>query len=314
LQKIISTLKAQPKYMSLYRPLCNRIGCLQLFRLFVALMVPSIYLSAQSTVIPLYPGTAPGSETWNWEEGETTNTPIKFRIAYNVSKPTLTVYRPDTANGAAVMVIPGGGLYVINVEHEGHNVATQLVKNGVTVFVLKYRTGRIASADPWGEMLHNSKDTALNRLKLEEVRPLVRADALAAIRYIRSHAGDYRLDPKKIGILGFSVGGGMALRLCTSNERDTRPDFAGLIYTVYRPAAGDTLPATVPPAFIACASDDALAPPGNSTALYSAWLKARQPAELHIYAKGGHGLRGSAAAQGWLKRFEEWMREIGMIK
>jgi acetyl esterase/lipase len=254
---------------------------------------------------------APGSESWSWQEGETAQTQHKFRVAYNITKPTLTIFRPDTANGTAVLVLPGGGGYVIHFEHEGNMIAEQLVKKGATVFVLKYRTGRTTTADPWAETLDNMRDTALNRHKLEGVRPLMTADAFAAMRYIRSVAGQYRISSKKVGVIGFSAGGSLALRLCKSTDAALRPDFAGLIYTVYRPAAGDTLPATVPPAFIACASDDALALPANSTALYNAWLGVKRPAELHIYAKGGHGLRGSKAATAWLNRLEEWMAEMG---
>jgi acetyl esterase/lipase len=279
---------------------------------FLVLQLDS--LQAQTKVVPLYENVAPGSETWNWVEGETANTPAKFRIAYNVSKPTLSVYQPTNPNGTSVLVIPGGGLYVVNIEHEGHNIAKQLVAKGITVFVLKYRTGRTTSADPWREMLGNIKDTANNRLRLESVRPLVSADAAAAMRHVRSRAADYGIDPKKVGMLGFSGGGSMALQLCKSPQEEERPSFAGLLYSLYRQAQGDTLPATVPPAFIACASDDKMAPPVNSTTLYSAWLKTKQPVELHIYAKGGHGLKGSSAAGMWLQRFEEWMVDMGYLK
>jgi acetyl esterase/lipase len=292
----------------------NRSCWLQRFWLFFILLITSISLLAQTKVIPLYQGAAPGSEQWNWTEGETSNTPIKFRIAYNVTKPTVTMYKPDSANGAAVLIIPGGGMYVVNIEHEGEMIAKKLVKTGLTVFVLKYRTGRTTSADPWQEMLSNMKDTAVNRQKLEGVRPLFTADAFAAIRHIRNHAADYNLNPKKIGVLGFSGGGGLSLQLCTAADSADRPDFAGLIYTLYRPAVSGPIPSTAPPVFIACANDDELAPPANSTALFTAWLQAKRPAELHIYAKGGHGLRRSKSASDWLVRFEEWLSEMGILK
>jgi len=300
--------------MDLFSSLSNR-GCwVQRFLLLMVLMVSVLYLSAQPKEIPLYPSVAPGSEQWNWEEGETSNTPAKFRVAFNVTKPTLTMYRPDTANGAAVLLIPGGGMYVVNIEHEGEMVAKKLTKKGLTVFVLKYRTGRTTTSDPWQEMLGNMRDTALNRRKLEGVLPLYTADAFAAIRHVRSNAKKFGLDAKKIGVVGFSGGGVLSLLLCTAADSADRPDFAGLIYTVYRPAAGDMLPKTVPPAFIACAYDDKLAPPSNSISLFEAWNKARQPAELHIYATGGHGLRGSESANNWLSRYEDWLKEIGIVK
>jgi dienelactone hydrolase len=292
---------------------CNR-SCINLqLLLFIWMILSSIGLVAQK-VIPLYPGIAPGSENWNWEEGETDNTLHKFRVAYNVSKPTLTVFLPDTPNGVSVLLIPGGGSYVVNIINEGEMVARELVKKGITAFVLKYRTGRTTTTDPWNETMSNMRDTALNRRKLEGVRELYRADAFAAIRYLRSHAAEYQLHPSKVGVVGFSAGGGLTLGLCKAEEADARPDFAGLIYTVYRPAEGDTLPTTIPPVFIASATDDVLANSLNSTAIYHAWRKVNRPAELHIYSKGGHGLRGSGASQAWLKRFEEWMVVIGLMK
>jgi acetyl esterase/lipase len=280
------------------------------FLFFALMMLPAFFLAAQPEVIPLYPGVSPGSESWDWEEGETSSTPIKFTIAYNVSKPSLFLYRPEKPNGISIILVPGGGFYVVNMEHEGHNLAMQLVKKGFTVFVLKYRTGRTTSEDPWNEMLANMRDTALNRLKLEKVRQLIYDDAFAAIRLVRKRAAEYKIDPAKVGVVGFSGGGGLTLRLCTSQEVDARPDFAGLIYAVYRPAEGDTLPSTIPPVFIACANDDILAPPINSLNLYSAWLRAKRPAELHLFNNGGHGLRVGNAAKNWIRRFEEWLDEL----
>lgn len=285
----------------------------QCLPLFLWALLSTIIVSAQPKVVPLYPGVAPGSEQWDWKEGETANTPIGFRIAYNVVTPTLTVYQPVKANGTAVILLPGGGMYVVNMEHEGHNVARELLKKGVTVFVLKYRTGRTTSNDPWQEMLANMKDTALNRRKLDGVRPLAIADAFAAIRYVRSHAAEHGLQANKIGVVGFSAGGSLALRLCMAVESEARPDFAGLVYSVYRPAPHDSLPRSVPPAFIACATDDALASPLNSTNLYAAWLQTGRPVELHIYSRGGHGLRGSKPATQWIDRFNEWLEVVGMM-
>jgi acetyl esterase/lipase len=187
------------------------------------------------------------------------------------------------------------------------------LKKGLTVFVLKYRTGRTISNDPWQETLNNLKDTS-KRQKLETIRTLAMADVFAAIRYVRTQATELGIEPTKIGVVGFSAGGTLALGLCTTGETAFRPDFVGLIYSVYRAAPNNTIPATAPPAFIACATDDVLASPANSIALYSAWLQAKRPAELHIYVKGGHGLRGNISASNWLMRFEEWMETIGMMK
>lgn len=262
---------------------------------------------AQPTIIPLYKGVAPGSEGWNWKEGETSNNPMKMKVAYNVTQPTLTVYTPDSANGTSVMLLPGGGFRVINIENEGTKIANALTQKGITVFVLKYRVLQSKTNDPWQETLNSLKDTQKLKAETEVIRQLATDDARAALQYIRQHATDYNINPQKVGVVGFSAGGALAIRLSTDSSITPRPDFAAFIYSVYNPHAYDTVPANAPPVFIACATDDALAPAGNSILLYNAWLAAKQSAELHIYAKGGHGLRANEAAAMWINRFTEWL-------
>ena len=268
---------------------------------------------AQVKVIPLYNGVAPGSETWNWKEGETSNTPMKMKVAYNVTQPTLTVYTPDTPNGTAVILFPGGGGRVVNIENEGSKVADVFTKKGLTVFVLKYRVAQSKTDDPWQETLNSLKDTQALRKEMEPIRQLTTNDAKAALAYVQQHATAYKIHPQKIGIIGFSAGGSMAIRLATNKNQPLRPNFVALIYSVYNPAIYDPVPADAPPAFIACATDDALAPATNSTRLYDAWVGAGRPAELHIYTKGGHGLRSSAPATAWPARFEDWLTTQGFL-
>ena len=273
----------------------------------ILLFLLSVNSKAQVNVIPLYKGVAPGSETWNWKEGETSNTPMKMKVAYNVTQPTLTVFTPDKPNGTAVILFPGGGGRVVNIENEGSKMADVLTQKGLTVFVLKYRVAQSKTDDPWQETINSLKDTQALRKEMEPIRQLVTSDATAALAYVQQHAADYKIHPQKIGIVGFSAGGSMAIRLATNKNQSSRPNFVALIYSVYNPAIYDPVPADAPPAFIACATDDALASPTNSTRLYDAWVGAKRPAELHIYTKGGHGLRGSAAASNWITRFEEWL-------
>jgi acetyl esterase/lipase len=260
--------------------------------------------AAQQKVIQLYNGAAPGSENWNWDERETSNTPIKLKIAYNVTRPTLTVYRPDTSNGTAIIIFPGGGMRVLNIEHEGSNVAQALNKRGITVFVLKYRLVRSRTDDPWKEMMDNMKDTARFRGDNAAIRNLVREDAMNAMLYVRKHAADFKIDSNRVGVLGFSAGGGLAIYLSLNGPSVTRPNFAGFIYSAF---GKNEVPANAPPVFIACATDDVLASSTNSINLYNAWIAASNSAELHIYAKGGHGLRGSPEAKTWIIRFQEWL-------
>ena len=281
----------------------QRLIWLQLLMLYVATSV-----LAQPTIIPLYKGAAPGSEGWNWKEGETSNTPMKMKVAYNVTQPTLTVFIPDSANGTAVILFPGGGFRVLNIEGEGAKVANALTQKGITVFVLKYRVLQSKTDDPWQETLNSLKDTQKLRAETAMIRQLATDDATAALLYVRQHAADYNINPKKVGVVGFSAGGALAIRLSTDATTTARPDFAAFIYSVYNPQTYNPVPANAPPVFIACATDDALAAPGNSIQLYNAWLAAKQPAELHIYAKGGHGLRANEAAAMWINRFIDWLQ------
>ena len=281
------------------------------------LLLPILYVStaanAQTKVIPLYKGVAPGSEGWNWKEGETSNTPMKMKVAYNVTQPTLTVYTPDTANGAAVILFPGGGFRVLNMEGEGSLIANAFIKKGITVFVLKYRVLQSHTNDPFQETLNSLKDTQKLRQETALIRELANDDANAALQHVRQHAADYNINPQKIGIVGFSAGGALAIRLSPDASVTSRPDFAAFIYSVYNPEMYDPIPANAPSAFIACATDDVLASPGNSIRLYNAWLAAKRPVELHIYAKGGHGLRGNEASGNWINRFTEWLNTQNII-
>ena len=146
-------------------------------------------IKAQQKVIPLYTGPAPGSETWNWEEKQSTskNTPVIFPIVYNVSSPTLTVFSPDsaTANGTAIIIFPGGAFHVLNIEHEGSHVAKKLNEKGFTVFMLKYRVVHSLTDNPWLEMISSRKDTIEFQKKIAPVK----TKALEAIKTVAKEKG-----------------------------------------------------------------------------------------------------------------------------
>ncbi len=280
-----------------------------LFFLCVAL---SNHINGQQKVIQLYNGTAPGSETWNWEEKEFfVKTPLNANVAYNVTKPTLTVFTPDSANGTAIIICPGGGLRVLNIETEGSLVAKELIKKGITVFLLKYRVVRSTTDDPWQEAVKSLKDTSqLKRDNNALIIKLATEDALTAITYVRTHAAEFKIDPTRVGAVGFSGGASLVLNLSTNEQSGTRPDFSAFIYSVYRQKS---IPLKAPPAFIACATDDILAPSINSTNLYNAWVAAKNSAELHIYATGGHGLR-TYPGNTWILRYLDWLKLQGLMK
>jgi len=276
--------------------------------LFLFTMIGSFSI-AQQRVIQLYKGAAPGSENWNWEEKESTN-PMKMRIAYNVAKPTLTVFSPDSPNGTAVILCPGGGFQVLNFEHEGINPAKELNKKGITVFLLKYRVVHSLTEDPWQEMMSNMKDSARYQQEIEIVTKMAMEDANMAIAYVRKYASEFKIDTKKIGIIGFSAGGFLALNIACNDSTETKADFAGIMYAGIAPFQKITIPRVAPPLFIAAATDDILWPVSYNIDLYNLWIGAKQSAELHLYVKGGHGLR-FAPGNSWIYRFEEWLNAQG---
>ena len=166
--------------------------------------------------------------------------------------------------------------------------------------------------DPWQETLNSLGDTAKFRADNGPiVKQMANDDAKTAITYVRTHAAEFKIDPSRIGMIGFSAGGSLVLNLSINVKSETRPNFSAFIYSVYRPNDTNSIPPNSPPAFIACATDDILAAPTNSTNLYNAWIASKNSAELHIYSKGGHGLRRNAASNNWITRFKEWLDTQG---
>ena len=271
-------------------------------------------LDAQQKVIPLYQGSAPGSENWNWPEKEFfVKVPLNANVVYNVTKPTLTVFKPDIANGAAVIVCPGGAYHVLNIESEGINVAKELIKKGITVFVFKYRLVQSVTDDPWLEMRNTMVNADSFRKKVRTVSKMAREDLNIAIAYVRQHAAEFKLDANRIGIVGFSAGGVLAANVAYNFIPDARPDFVAPIYPVITSIENRQVKPDAPPLFLAAATDDQFAPVSNSVNLYNDWMNAKRPVELHIYSKGGHGLRGMPA-ENWIHRFGEWLDALGMLK
>lgn len=270
--------------------------------------------------IDLWPGKAPGETAELGEEklqlpkpGEKGGVP---RLG-NVSRPTIAVYRPskEKETGAAVVVCPGGGYSILAIEHEGTDVAKWLNSIGVAAVLLKYRVPR-RKDDP------------------ETILPL--QDAQRAMGLVRSRAAEWGIDPKRIGILGFSAGGHLAAHLSTNFESRSyeavddadksscRPDFSVLVYAggmvgkENKEALGPRIKVTAetPPAFLAHAGDDKV-PAENSILYYLALRKAGVAAELHLFASGGHGFgmkSGENPSRSWHVRCAEWMGSRGYLK
>ena len=272
--------------------------------------------TAQEKVIRLYDGPAPGSENWTHQEKENNNNSWQTRVVFNVVNPTLTVIAPETsaANGAAVVICPGGAFYALSIDSEGLGVARWLAAKGVTCFVLKYRLVECKTDDPTREVM-----TVGERLSAV-VAPIVKlatADGKAAIRYVRQHAQDYGVNPERIGIIGFSAGGTVTASVGFNYDAESRPNFVAPIYLEYDWVGKLPVPADAPPMFLLAASDDPLGLAPHSVRLYNDWMAAKKTAELHLYSKGGHGFgmrKQNLPSDRWIERFADWLDTQGFLK
>ena len=284
--------------------------------LFFSIFLCTAIAGGAQTVIPLYPGSAPGSENWTWQEQQ-----FKVGIGMvvmDVSKPSLVAYVPAKPNGTAVIIAPGGAFHALAFDLEGATVARQLAQKGITAFVLKYRVVHDDPAHPEKALM---KVMARNDMKtLDSIRalivPLAMQDGLTAVHYVRQHAAQYKIDPNRIGFMGFSAGGTVALSVVYNANEDNRPDFVAPIYADVHTAIGSTVPAARTPIFIALASDDDFGLVPQNVQLYLKWLEAKQPAELHVYEKGGHGFgtkHQNLPVDNWIERFEDWLQLQGYL-
>lgn len=278
--------------------------------------------AADPLVIDLWPKEAPGEKEPIGEEKDMTK-PNENLIAGkrvvrlgNVSKPTLTLMRPpkDKDTGASVVIFPGGAYHILAWDLEGIEVAEWLNSIGVTAAVVKYRVPRRAGRE-------------------KHAAPL--QDAQRAFGWLRSRAAEFGLDPRRMGVLGFSAGGHLAATLCSSADQRTyeqiddadktscRPDFAILIYPGYLTVKeeGDKLApdlrvtTNTPPTFLVMTQDDGVRVE-NALFYYLALQQAKVPSELHLYPTGGHGygLRPTEhAVTTWPARAADWMRSRKLL-
>lgn len=269
------------------------------------LLCLALLLPLHAEEILLWPNGAPGSEGKTGEEivKKTDNGEL---IVSNVHKPSITPYLPakDKANGAAVIVAPGGGHSILCVTHEGSNVAEWLADHGVAAFVLKYRLAKEEGST------YTVDDHAV-------------ADMQRAIRLVRSRATEWNIRPDALGVMGFSAGGevcalsSMKFTAGSSEASDPlarlsdRPDFQALIY----PGRSQRIVpfAESPPAFLAASANDRPDISEGLTKVYLDFKAAKVPVELHLYSSGGHGFgyrpgKPSPESQ-WILRFDEWLRE-----
>lgn len=292
----------------------RRIGTL-LVTTSLALLFAVVPALAQEEVIRLYPGKAPGSEDWDWEEKHIPGPQGSAGIVYNVVDPTLTVFRPKegTATGAAVVVCPGGGMHMLAMGHEGYDVARWLADRGVAGFVLKYRLVRCETDNPMREMF--SKGPSINRVVAPVVK-LATEDAKNAVRYVREHAAEYGIDSDRVGIMGFSAGGAITASVAHTYDAASRPAFAAPIYAAYSWALKGPVQPDAPPVFVVAATDDQLRLGPQSVEIYQTWYNAGKPAELHMFVKGGHGFgvkKQNLPTDHWIDLFFDWLRVQGFL-
>jgi acetyl esterase/lipase len=275
-------------------------------------------LGAAQDVIPLYPGTAPGPTAENYPEKEYFSKNWNTEVVANVTKPTLTVFKPsqELRNGTAVVICPGGGFMALSINSEGNDVAKYLAAKGVTAFVLKYRIAHTGE-DATQEFTEMFADRQKFREILDKIVPLSIADGLAGVTYVRGHASDWGVSADRVGVVGFSAGGTVAAGVALRYAPDGRPAFAALIYAAGGMFKDAPVPVDAPPVFVAAATDDNLGLAPDSVALYEKWTGAHKPAELHMYAKGGHGFgmrKQNLPTDYWIERFTDWLELQGWLK
>jgi acetyl esterase/lipase len=270
-------------------------------------MVENVAAPADPAAIPLYAGDKVGSagdEVWT-RLGPMT-------VVRNVTRPTLTpiLPPPGKATGAAVILAPGGGMIFLAMPSA--EIARNLTEKGVTVFVLKYRVEPTPREVPELMVFLNGMQERSQRGEVILANPGGRADAQAAVALVRANAAKWGVDPKKIGLLGFSSGAQVSRTAALSAKPEGRPDFVGLIYGAMDPVEA---PAFAPPMFAAIAMDDATVPNAGFPVV-EAWRKAKRPVELHAYQTGGHGFAtgGPAATHRlMLEQFTAWMAMNGFL-
>jgi acetyl esterase/lipase len=282
-------------------------------------MMINIPTDAQANAIPLYQGVAPGSEAATQKEVWTLAFG-KEKWVRNITRPTLTPFLPKKGkgNGAAVLVIPGGGFQFVSISNEGWPVAQWLADRGIAAFVLKYRVEKTTSdAAEFGKAMEIQFRTPVSDgppdLGKQATIDLARADAQTALRMIRGNAIKWGIDTKRVGMLGFSAGAMTTMATTLANAPDARPDFIAPIY-------GFMLPVTPPPSpqpmFAALASDDPLFGK-QGFGLVESWQKAGGSVELHFYEGGNHGFgaqKKGTTSDLWFDQYIAWMNAKGFLK
>lgn len=254
---------------------------------------------------------APAKESWHSQYGSV--------FARNVTSATLTPFLPDPAKatGSAVIVAPGGGFRTLSMENEGWDVARALADRGVAAFVLKYRLNQTpAEMDAFAESMRQMFSGAgrperpSSDAQIAMIAPQI-ADSRAAFALVRQRAREWKIDPERIGMVGFSAGAMLTMATAVAGE-DAKPAFIG---NIYGPLSAMSVPEDAPPLFVALAADDPLFG-AMQFDLIENWRAAGHPVEFHLYEQGGHGFgmyQKETTSTGWFDAFVDWMAMHGLM-
>jgi acetyl esterase/lipase len=298
------------------------------YSMLALFLLPAQTLSAQNgppsvepVEAPAEPGAIPllGDPSTYARTGELwTATNTQNYMVRNVTQPTITPFlpMPDKATGAAVIVAPGGAYMLLAIDHEGWRVARALADRGIAAFVLKYRVmpTPVSEAEAGPFMADKVKKGLPDPKKQPTLQyPPSTDDALAALAMIRTNAVQWNVDPKRVGMIGFSAGAMTSLNTVMAAKPGKGPDFFGYIYG---PQATVRVPKDAPPMFSAIAFDDPLFP-SMGFPIAAAWHKAKRPVEVHAYERGEHGfglgVEGTTTTL-MLDQFVAWMDMHGFLK
>jgi len=273
---------------------------------FIAAIVVTFLLPcpANSQTVNLWPGVAPGSESWTHKEMTVADTPLGA-VVFNVVTPTLTAYLPDKskATGAGVIIAPGGAFVALAIDLEGNEVARWLQQRGIAAFVLKYR------------IMEKKGQGIPAGMNMDEAGKFGIADGIQAVKVVRDHSSEWGVAKDRIGFVGFSAGAMVASGVLLQTDAGARPNLVAMIYGGpfgVMPA----IPPKLPPMFMAWAQDDplVLAP---IVKFYDALKAAGHKPEVHIYGTGGHGFgmrKQNTSSDHWIDEFYYWLEAQGFTK
>jgi len=290
-----------------------------------AIICSSVGLNAQE-IFKLYDGKAPGSESWTDPEMSVPAPWSGNALIYNVSDPTITVYRPAKAlnTGAAIIIAPGGGNRFLTWVEEGTNVAEWFQRHGVTGILLKYRTIQAGSREGILESFKNiaaisttSKYNSEIQFKAPELSKIESTlqgdDGRQAMKYVRQHAKELGINPEKVGIMGFSAGALLTSNVIYIHDETTRPNIAAFIYGR---GVANTIPDPMPLFMCSPVNDAASNPASGLLYMHLNWKAAGAPSELQLIydASHGNGLQYNGREWNeWIDNFYNFMKAVKFV-